>query len=131
MRITVAIFALLAMAAGCGEDYTHLPQIAVEFEWPERRAEEISPRLTLANIPANTKQLEIKMFDRDNSHRHGGGIVAYNGTDVIAEGALKDYQGPGPMFGSPRYEITVKALDETGAVIAFGKTMKRYPPIAE
>ena len=128
MRITVAIFALLAMAAGCGEDYTHLPQIAVEFEWPERRAEEISPRLTLTNVPANTQHLEIRMFDLDTSPNHGGGLVAYNGKDVIEEGALTDYQGPGPLFGSPRYEITVKALDETGAVIAFGKTMKRFPP---
>jgi hypothetical protein len=28
----------------------------------------------------------------------------------------------------PHYEISVKALDENGKVIAFGKKIRRFPP---
>lgn len=57
---------------------------------------------------------------------HGGGAVANDGSNVIPEGALKKYEGPTPGQGSTRYEISVKAVDENGEIIAFGKKMKKY-----
>jgi hypothetical protein len=32
---------------------------------------------------------------------------------------------------NPRYEIRIKAIDENGEVIAYGKKFKRYPPLPE
>lgn len=41
---------------------------------------------------------KIKMEHIDNSYNHGGGTVAYNGSDRIPMGALKKYKGPCPMI---------------------------------
>ena len=69
------------------------------------------------------------MYDLDNRYNHGGGTVGSDGSNVIGEGALKKYEGPYPPGNmKPRYEISVKALDENGKVIAFGKKMRRFPP---
>jgi len=43
-------------------------------------------------------------------------------------GALKNYEDPCPMSSmNPRYEIRVRAINENGKVIAFGKKFKKYP----
>ena len=71
------------------------------------------------------------MFDLNSRYDHGGGTVVYKNSNSIPKGALKNYQGPSPVYGSPRYEISVKAIDEDGKVIAFGKKMKKFPPEPE
>jgi hypothetical protein len=69
------------------------------------------------------------MYDLDNRYNHGGGTFANNGSNLIPEGALKKYEGPYPPGNMrPHYEISVKALDENGKVIAFGKKIRRFPP---
>ena len=69
------------------------------------------------------------LFDLDNWYNHGGGTVVNDESNVIPEGALKNYEGPyPPAFSRPRYELSVKALDENGQVIAFGKKTRRFPP---
>ena len=131
MRYILIFCAILIVAAGCTSDYSDLHQITVDFEWPETNAHDTSPKITLKNIPADTKQLVINMFDLDNRYDHGGGNVEYNDSSSIPEGALKEYQGPSPFYGAPRYEISVKAVAENGRVLAFGKKMKNFPPVPE
>ncbi len=94
--------------------------------------DERSPEITLKNVPHNTKLFKIKVVDIDNRYNHGGGTATYDGSDRIPVGALKNYKGPCPMSTmNPRYEIRVKAIDENGKVIAFGKKFKKYPPEPE
>lgn len=128
MRANIFLMIILSFLLGCSEDYSNLPQISVDFKWPEAwTGEETSPELILGNVPDHTKSFSINMYDLDHRYTHGGGTYAYNGSNLIPEGSLKEYEGPYPPFGSnPRYEISVKALDENGKVIGFGKKMRRY-----
>jgi phosphatidylethanolamine-binding protein (PEBP) family uncharacterized protein len=129
VRLTIVLLVLLAALLGCSKDYSDLPQISVDFKWPEGNTYETSPELRLQNVPDNTKSFKIKMYDLDNSYNHGGGTVGNDGSNVIVEGALKNYEGPYPPGSMrPRYEISVKALDENGKVIAFGKKIRKFPP---
>jgi hypothetical protein len=67
----------------------------------------------------------LKSVGIDNRHGHGGGTFEYDGSNIIPMGALKSYKGPCPMNPwTPRFEIRVKAIDEHGKVIAFGKKIK-------
>jgi hypothetical protein len=66
------------------------------------------------------------MYDLDNKYNHGGGTVANDGSNFIPEGALENYEGPTPSYGSTRYEISVKAVGDNGKVIGFGKIIKEY-----
>ena len=128
MRANIFLLIILSFLLGCSEDYSNLPQMSVDFKWPEAwTGEETSPELILGNVPDHTKSFSINMYDLDHRYTHGGGTYAYNGSNLIPEGSLKEYEGPYPPFGSnPRYEISVKALDENGKVIGFGKKMRRY-----
>ncbi len=129
MKAVIFPLIILSCLLGCSEDYSDLPQISVDFNWPEANTYGTSPKIILGNVPDHTKSFEIKMYDIDNRYGHGGGTCANNGSNVIPEGTLKDYQGPFPPGNMrPRYEISVKALDGNDNVIAFGKKMRRFPP---
>jgi phosphatidylethanolamine-binding protein (PEBP) family uncharacterized protein len=128
MKIRVSAL-LIYLIFGCSNDYSDLPQISVDFKWPKANTYETSPEIILQNVPDNTKSFKVKMYDLDNRYNHGGGTVGNDGSNVISEGALKKYEGPYPPGNMrPRYEISVKALDENGKVIAFGKKIRRFPP---
>ena len=127
MRANIFCLIMLSFLLGCSEDYSNIPQISVDFQWPEVKPGLISPEIILGNVPEQTKSFSINMYDLDHRYTHGGGTFAYNGSNLIPEGSLKEYEGPYPPFGSnPRYEISVKALDENGNVIGFGKKMRRF-----
>jgi phosphatidylethanolamine-binding protein (PEBP) family uncharacterized protein len=129
MRASIFLLIILSFLLGCSEDYSNLPQISVDFKWPEANTYETSPEIRLQNVPDNTKSFKIKMYDLDNRYNHGGGTCANNVSNLIAEGTLKNYEGPYPPGNMrPRYEISVKALDENGDIIAFGKKIRRFPP---
>ena len=127
MKKCMCVFVCCLALWGCSQDYSGLPQLIVDFKWPEKRIH-LSPEITLGNMPAGAVQIEVSMFDLDNRYPHGGGSIDYNGSNTIAVGPLKNYEGPSPIYGAPRYEISVKALDSKGDVVAFGKKMKRFPP---
>lgn len=134
IKIRVTALIIFFVILGCSEDYSNLPQISVDFIWMKDQMcfDERSPEITLKNIPNNTKLFKIKMIDIDNNYNHGGGTFAYDGSNLIPVGALKKYKGPCPVsFNPPRYEMRVKAIDENGNVIAFGKKFKKYPPEPE
>jgi phosphatidylethanolamine-binding protein (PEBP) family uncharacterized protein len=102
----------------------------VEFTWPKDQKcfDKRSPKIALENVPNYTKSFQINMYDLDNRYDHGGGTVPFKDSDIIAEGSLNKYQGPCPSYGSPRYQLTVKAIDENGKIIAIGKQTKKFPP---
>ena len=127
MRANIFLLIILSFLLGCSEDYSNLPQISVDFKWPEANTGTISPELILGSVPDHTKSFSISMYDLDHRYTHRGGTFAYNGSNLIPEGSLKEYEGPYPQLNSnPRYEISVKALDENGKVIGFGKKMRRF-----
>ena len=117
---------MLSVFFACSKDYSNLPQMSVDFKWPEANTYETSPEIILKNVPESTKSFKIKMYDLDHRWGHGGGTVENDGSNVIPEGVLKDYEGPAPFRRSTRFELSVKALDENGNVIAFGKKIKEY-----
>ena len=130
MKIGVTALIIISFF-GCSKDYSDLPQISVDFVWLSDQAcfDERSPEITLKNVPNNTEVLKFKMIDIDNRYNHGGGKVTYEGSGRIPVGALKNYEGPCPMMSmNPRYELRVKAIDDNGKVIAYGKNFKIYPP---
>ncbi len=132
MMIRIAVFIFFTMILGCSEDYSDLPQMSVDFIWLKDQIcfDERSPEISLKNVPDNTKLFKIKMVDIDNRYGHGGGSFKYDGSNLIPVGALKNYEGPCPPSSmNPRYEIRVKAIDENGKLIAFGKKFKIYPPV--
>jgi hypothetical protein len=134
VRSTIFILMMLSILLGCTSDYSDLPQVSVDFKWLTDQIcfDKRSPEIILKNVPGSTKSLKVKMVDIDNRYNHGGGTVSYDGSDRIPVGALKNYEGPcPPMNMNPRYEIRVKAIDDNGNVIAFGKTYKIYPPVPE
>jgi len=131
MRIITLVIVIVASLMGCTEDYSALPQIPVDFSWPGKNVTEISPAIILIAVPEGVKSFEINMYDLTNRYDHGGGTVVNNGSGSIPEGALNKYQGPSPMYGSPRYELSVKAIDENDRVVAFGKKVRKYPPEAK
>ena len=126
----IIILSLFSVLFGCSDDYSNLPQMSVDFSWlkDQKCFDERSPNIALKNIPSSTKSFQITMYDLDNRYDHGGGTVPFKGSDVIAEGSLKEYKGPCPSYGSPRYQLTVKAIDENGKIIAIGKLTKKFPP---
>ena len=129
MRANIFLLVILSFLFGCSEDYSNLPQISVDFKWPKANTYKTSPEIILENVHDHTKSFKIKMYDLDHRYNHGGGTFATNGSNVIPEGDLKKYEGPYPPGNSrSRYEISVKALDENGKIIAFGKKIRRFPP---
>ena len=134
MKTIVAVFIAFLVFFGCSEDYSHLPQMSIDYTWLKDQScfDERSPEIILTEVPENTKLLKVKMEDLDNNYNHGGGTFEYNGSNLIPVGAISGYRGPCPMSTmNPRYEIRIKAIDENGDVIAFGKKFKRYPPLPE
>jgi phosphatidylethanolamine-binding protein (PEBP) family uncharacterized protein len=134
IKIRVSALIIFLVILGCSEDYSNLPQISVDFKWLTDQIcfDKRSPEITLENVPDNTRLFKVKMVDIDNRYGHGGGTFEHDGSNLIPVGALKNYEGPcPPSTMNPRYEIRVKAIDEGGNVIAFGKKFKKYPPEPE
>ena len=125
--LKIAAVIIFSIIFGCSKDYSDLPQISVDFIWLKDQIcfDKRSLEIALENVPDDTKLFKIKMVDIDNRYGHGGGTFEYDGSDRIPVGALKNYEGPCPFSSmNPRYEIRVKAIDENGKVIAFGKKFK-------
>jgi phosphatidylethanolamine-binding protein (PEBP) family uncharacterized protein len=107
-------------------------QLDVSFEWPTKSGcSDVSPAMSVGNIPASTKFLEIKLKDLDKpGFDHGGGVVSFAGSGEIPAGAIprRYYTGPCPPFGSHTYEISVSALgDDRSKVLGNGSATRKYP----
>lgn len=121
--------------SGCSrsESDPNLSELSVDFNWLKKQKcfDERSPAITANNTPEGTRSFNITMYDITNRYDHGGGTVKNDGSGMIAIGSLKNYHGPCPCWGSPKYEFTVKAMDANGEIVGMGKKIKRYPPETE
>lgn len=87
-----------------------------------------SPAFTVKDVPEGTAFIRFKLVDRDvPGFNHGGGVVAYEGGDVIAPGQFK-YKQPCPPNGVHRYEWTATAqTKKNGGKLAVAKAVRPYP----
>lgn len=122
---------LIFILLGCSTDRidADLTPLDIDFTWPEAQKcfDPRSPVITLSGLPPGVAAFHVRMWDISNMHDHGGGTVPNDNAGTIPMGALTDYQGPCPSWGSPRFQITVEALDQAGAVVAMGKKTRSYP----
>lgn len=100
--------------------------MSVSFRWCSG-----SPEFQLGGVPAGTKTLSFHMVDKHaQSFQHGGGEVAYSGSNTIPCGALTGGRYIGPNPPPPQvheYEWTVLAKDASGKVIGAGKASQKFP----
>ena len=105
-----------------------LADMKVSFEWgPTTKCfDSKSPPINLSGVPEGTAKLDIQMTDRNAmDFRHGGGKVAYDGTNALPYGAFR-YKGPCPP-SKHKYRFTVKALDKGGKTLATAQAEKFFP----
>lgn len=101
--------------------------MGVSFEWgPTKKCfDPKSPPITVTGVPQGTTKLHIGMTDSNSPFEHGGGTVAYKGQGSLPYGAFR-YKGPCPEGETHFYNITVKALDASGKVLATGTATKPF-----
>jgi len=126
------IFGVLCFGCSKEEVDPSLPKLDMDFTWVKDQEclDKRSPEISIKEVPEGTKSLSITLYDRSNSRDHGGDTIPFEGKTVIPEGSVKGtYEGPCPpgWGASPNYELTVKALDETGKLLGVGKKVKQYP----
>lgn len=87
-----------------------------------------NPRFVLTDVPEGTKYIRFKLVDSDvPEFVHGGGVVAYDGQQVIEPGAFK-YKSPCPPDGSHTYEWTATAQSKkSGGKLGSAKAARQYP----
>ena len=87
-----------------------------------------NPRFVLTDVPEGTKFIRFKLVDTNvRDFDHGGGVVAYNGQDVIEPGAFK-YKSPCPPNGAHKYEWTATAQSKkSGGKLGTAKASRTYP----
>ncbi len=118
LTVVAALHASGAMAADLG----------VSFDWgPTTKCfDPKSPPISVTNVPARTRTLDVKMTDRNAPNfNHGGGRVAYKGQSRLPYGAFR-YKGPCPPEGTHSYRITVTALDAAGKALASGSDTRPF-----
>ncbi|MDX8529763.1 hypothetical protein RFM41_10450 [Mesorhizobium sp. VK25A] len=81
--------------------------------------------MTLSGVPSGTAKLQIRMTDSNSAFEHGGGTVAYKGQTSLPYGEFR-YKGPCPDSGTHFYNITVKAVDASGKVLASGSASQPF-----
>ncbi|WP_084508366.1 phospholipid-binding protein [Mesorhizobium sp. WSM3224] len=117
LALGFAIVASDAFASGMG----------VSFAWgPTKKCfDPKSPPITVSGVPQGTAKLQIRMTDSSSSYDHGGGTVVYKGQASLPYGAFR-YKGPCPDSGTHFYNITVKAMDSSGKVLASGSASQPF-----
>lgn len=130
--ILLFAFGIFSMSCSEYEIDPKIPKLDMDFAWPKDQEcfDKRSPAITIKEIPEGTKSVSVTLYDRSFRRDHGGGTVHYEGKNIIPEGAVTGtYEGPCPSGwgASPEYELTVKALDDSGKVLGIGKKIKAYP----
>jgi len=131
MKGAAAALLCLVLAAVCQamQKSENFATIGLDYAWSSGdMCSPRSPAFVLSGVPEGTRALIFKMRDLDvPGYNHGGGKVSYTGDDHIPAGAFR-YKGPCPPNGVHDYEITVKAVDETGSVLlGEGKAVRSFP----
>ena len=133
--VSVFLFFLFIFACGSGNSKQNIAELNIDFKWnaPCTSLRD-NPEITLAKVPKNTARFYVGLTDLDlPGFDHGGGYVEYRNSPIIKSGTIDGtYGGPSPPTGVIHdYEITVKALDKDGNVLAIGKKSHRFPPKGE
>ena len=126
---SIVVLFFIACCAGA-KTSPNAVQMGVDFAFSAKhKCSSVSPKISVSNVPAGTKELRVVLVDQDvPTWNHGGGTVPYTGSGVIPEGALKSgYNGPCPPSGSHTYEFKVKALDAQGVIIGVGSKTQKFP----
>jgi phosphatidylethanolamine-binding protein (PEBP) family uncharacterized protein len=131
-KLILGVIAVSFLVFSCAGTKTspNAVNLGVNFNLePKHKCSSVSPKITVSNIPAGTKELKVVLIDRDvPTWNHGGGILSYKGSGVIPEGALKSgYNGPCPPSGSHTYEFKVKAIDAKGVIAGIGSNTQSFP----
>ena len=123
------IICVFILVSGCTEVPDNAVTLDVNFEWTKKSpCSNVSPPITVTNIPEETKYLRVSMVDLDLFRMdHGGGEVPYTGLKTISEGAILPFLGPCPTEQNS-YEITVQALSaDKKLILGHGKAVRKYP----
>ncbi|MBW2250643.1 MAG: hypothetical protein JRF60_08430 [Deltaproteobacteria bacterium] len=122
------IFGLIFSVTSCKNVSPDAVELSVDFTW-----EGLvpcgwgNPEISVKGVPENTKFLKVHMYDHVYFYDHGEVNVAYNGSNIIAKGSLKEIYGPCPPDVPGRYKITVKAIDGNEVVIGIGSKERYFP----
>lgn len=126
-----SLLPLVLIVAGCASVPVApgAASLDVSVSWTAKSGcSKISPPLVIKNLPADAKVIEVRMVDLNMpSFNHGGGDFQFAGSDVVAEGALKYFNGPCPP-SQHSYKFTVKALNsDKSKIVGIGEVVKKYP----
>ncbi len=129
LLISVA-FSIIFLCA-CTDEAENAAAMGVEFAWQLiDKGSSDNPEIRLTGVPPGTQRFLVSLVDLNlQGFDHGSGFANNDGTGIIKRGAVKgSYGGPDPPYPSVKhtYEITVKALDEKGAVLGIGKNAKQF-----
>jgi phosphatidylethanolamine-binding protein (PEBP) family uncharacterized protein len=88
----------------------------------------VNPRFVLSDVPPGTAFIRFRLVDRNvPDYDHGGGLVAWTGSGVIAPGAFR-YKSPCPPNGRHTYEWTATAQSrKNGGKLGVAKAALPYP----
>ncbi len=86
-----------------------------------------NPEILVSGVPAKTKFLKISMYDHVHRHDHGSVLATYNGSGIITKDRFRKIQGPCPPGSPGRYEIKIKAINESEEIIGFGSKERFFP----
>ncbi len=130
LLLLLSTLTFLSLCA-CTNDYKNATQMAVAFEWQQiDKGSQENPEIRLTGVPESTKRFLVSLVDLNlKGFDHGSGYVDNDGSGIITRGTVKgSYNGPDPPFPDMKhsYEISVKALDDKGNVIGFGKNAKVF-----
>ncbi len=124
--ILLVVFSFFSF--GCSDVSSNAVDLEVDFTWEGMVPCGWGiPEIGINRVPENTKYLVVSMYDRAYFYDHGEVQVAYNGSNIIAQEALKEIQCPCPPDAPGRYKITVKAIDENEIVIGVGSKERYFP----
>jgi len=126
----VLLLALSLFLSGCEKEKVsqHVTKLSVEFTWEGlKQCGWGNPEIHVSGVPGETKSLKISMYDHAYSHDHGTVQMPYAGEKIIAKDRFKVIQRPCPVYTPGRYEITIKAFDDTETIIGMGSAERYFP----
>jgi len=115
---------------GCATVSPDAVALQVDVPWTTMsKCSAASPEMKIGQLPSETKFIQVVLSDKNvPTWSHGGGKVAYTGSNIIDEGALKGgYNGPCPPSGSHMYNFSVNAIDKDGVIIGQGNAVSQFP----
>ncbi len=126
--IFLVLISIILISHGCSDVSPDAVNLEVDFSWEGMVPCSWGiPKIGIKGVPENTKYLVVSMYDHAYFYDHGEVRVAFSGSNIIAEDALKEIYCPCPVFDPGQYKITVKAIDENKIIIGIGSKERYFP----